>query len=393
MPSIKQAVILAGGQGIRLRPLTYKIPKPMIRFYHKPFLGYLIELLKKNGIKEVVILTGYLHEKIEDYFKDGKKWGVAIKYSFSPPETDTGQRIKNAEKLIADEFLLLYGDNYWPLNLKKHEEYFRERNVLGMVTIYRNLDIYTKNNIFVNEKGYVEIYDETKKNPLLNGVDIGFFIFKKEILKYLPKTNSHFESWVLPKLIQQKQLAGFLTNHKYYGLSNIQRIPQIKAYFRPKKIIFLDRDGVINKKPPKAHYVTAWKDFIWLPQAKKVLKLLSKKNYYIYIISNQAGIGRGLVTRKKVEEINSKMKKELKKLGIKIDDIYICPHGWDEGCYCRKPKPGLFFKASYDHHLNLFQSSCIGDDKRDIMAGKESGCKTYLVTKKNTFFDIVKKLK
>ena len=109
LSTIKQAVILAGGLGTRTRPLTLTSPKPMIRIHGKPFLEYIITLLKKNGIEEIIILTGYLHEKIEDYFKEGKKIGLKIKYSFSPVDNETGTRLKKAKGLIDEKFLLLSG--------------------------------------------------------------------------------------------------------------------------------------------------------------------------------------------------------------------------------------------------------------------------------------------
>ncbi len=124
---ISQAVILAGGKGERMRPLTLTIPKPMIKIHGKPFLEYTIRHLKKNGIKEIIILTGYLHEQIENYFKDGKKFGIKIKYSYSPVEADTGTRVRNARHIFKKYILLLYGDNYWPLDLTKLLKFYWEK--------------------------------------------------------------------------------------------------------------------------------------------------------------------------------------------------------------------------------------------------------------------------
>src|SRR3989344_783451 len=100
MQPIKQTVILAGGLGTRMRPLTFTAPKPMIPIHGKPFLVYIIELLKKNGITHILLLVGYLHEQIEEYFGDGKDFGVSISYSYSPVEADTGTRIKNSIPLL-----------------------------------------------------------------------------------------------------------------------------------------------------------------------------------------------------------------------------------------------------------------------------------------------------
>lgn len=208
MLSIKQAVILAGGQGLRMRPLTLTTPKPMILIHGKPFLEYIVELLKSNGIEKVLILTGYLHEQIEEYFKDGRKFDLSISYSYSPAEDDTGTRIRKAKKLIDETFLLLYGDNYWPLRLNELYSFYKKKHTEGLVTVYSNIDNCTKNNIFVNKNGLVEVYDKKREHKNVNGVDIGFFIFNKKVLDLLPVDNCSFEKTVLPKLIRKKQLAG-----------------------------------------------------------------------------------------------------------------------------------------------------------------------------------------
>ncbi|MCJ7509172.1 MAG: sugar phosphate nucleotidyltransferase, partial [candidate division Zixibacteria bacterium] len=113
-----QALILCGGLGKRLRPLTRKIPKSMLPVAGKPFLEYLIKLLKQNGIKEIILCTGYLHNKLKDYFGDGEKFGVNIQYSREHFPLGTGGAIKNAEKLIKSRFFVLNGDSYINLNLK-----------------------------------------------------------------------------------------------------------------------------------------------------------------------------------------------------------------------------------------------------------------------------------
>ncbi len=390
--TIQQAVILAGGLGVRMRPLTLTTPKPMIRIHDKPFLEYLIDSLKKNGIEEVIILTGYLHEEIENYFKDGKKFGLKIKYSFSPIEDETGTRIRKAKKLIQDTFLLLYADNYWPLQLDSLFAFYKKKNTEALITVYSNIDNCTKNNTLVNDKGLVEVYDKSRQTPGLNGVDIGFFILNKKVLNSLPQENFSFEKIILPQLVAKKQLAGFLTHHKYYGLSNLERILSIEEFFKPKKVIMLDRDGVINKKPPKGEYVKSWREFEFLPGAINALKLLMKKGYEIFIISNQAGIGRGVMTERDLKEIHEKFLEVCKKEGINIRGIYYCPHDWIDACFCRKPKPGMLFKAAADHNFDLTKAIFVGDDERDEQAGQGANCKTILLQQGQNLLAIVRGL-
>jgi len=392
MTLVRQAVILAGGIGTRLRPLTYKIPKPMIILNDKPFLEYLIDLLKENGIEEVILLLGYLPEKIKEYFGNGSNFGINIKYSVGDVSFETGKRIKNAEDLLDDNFLLMYCDNYWPLNLKNLLEYHNNHSVLATVTIYTNKDKFTKSNMKIDDKGYVVLYDKSRQEKNLSGVDIGFFIINKKVLELMPNTNFSFEKEILPILIKKKQLVGYLTDHKYYSIGKIERLPITEKYLQPKKVIFLDRDGVINKKPSKADYIKKWSEFEFLPGVIEALKILTQNGYEIYIISNQAGIARGMMTDNDLEEIHRNMVNGLEKKGGKVSDIYYCPHGWDEGCECRKPKPGMFFQSAREHYIDLTKAIFIGDDERDLQAGNAAGCKTILVRPNKSFLEIVKDL-
>lgn len=395
---VKQAVILAGGQGIRLRPFTLDNPKPMIPTNGRPFLEYLIEILKENRIKEVVILTGYLGEKIKDYFGDGSKFGLDIKYSYTPfldekgQENESGVRIKNAEDLLDDKFLLMYCDNYWPLQLEKLEKFYNERKTIALVTAYSNKDNFTKNNILIDNNGYVIKYDRSRKDKNLNGVEIGFFLIDKKVLKLIPKRNCHFERDILPQLVSQKQVSGYLTDNRYYSISTPERVKLTEKFLSPKKVIFLDRDGVINKRPPKADYVKNWQEFEFLPGAIEALEILCQKDYQIFVITNQPGIARGIIRKEDLDLIHQKMKEELKKQGVEIKGIYCCLHGWDEGCECRKPKPGLLFLAAREHNLDLNKVVFIGDDERDIQAGQAAGCKTILLDRGKSLLEIVKNI-
>lgn len=392
MVDIKQAVILAGGIGSRLRPLTYEIPKPMVKLNDQPFLEYLIRLLKENGISEVVLLLGYLPEKVVEYFGDGSNFGVNIKYSIGDVAWETGTRIRNANELLDEHFLLMYSDNYWPLNLKKLVKYYSGHTVLGLVTVYANKDKITQNNIFVDDEGYVIKYDKTRKDADLNGVDIGFFIMDKKILEFMPDFNFSFEKEILHQLIDKKQLCGYQTEHRYYSIGNLERLPITEKYLEPNKIIFLDRDGVINKKQPRGDYVKYWDEFEFLPGSIEAIKVLTKNKYEIYIITNQAGIARGLMSEEDFKNINQNMISELENQNCKIVDTYYCPHGWDDGCECRKPKPGMLVQAAREHYFDLTKAIFIGDDERDIQAGQAAGCKTILVTPENDLLQIVKSL-
>ncbi len=385
-----QAVILAGGKGIRLFPLTADKPKPMIEFHGRPFLEYLIEMVREQGFKRILLLLGYLPEVIQDYFGDGSKWNLEIEYSVTDVENDTGRRIKLAENLIDPVFLLMYCDNYWPMQIDRMWEQFACANVPALVTVYLNKDNYTKSNLRVDEEGYVEIYDKTRTADNLGGVDIGFVILSKEVLDLLPDGNVSFEKTVYPALIKNRQLKAYLTEHRYYSVGSHERLHLTDEFLSNRPAIILDRDGVLNKKAPKAQYVCSWDDWEWIDGAKEAVSLLKKAGYRIIIVTNQAGIARGFMTESDMHNIHEQMRREFSQVDVDIDGIYYCPHGWDDGCKCRKPKPGMLFEAQRDFHLDLTKTYFIGDDERDQEAGNAAGCRTLLVSSQMPLLKVVK---
>ncbi|MCI8477017.1 MAG: D-glycero-beta-D-manno-heptose 1,7-bisphosphate 7-phosphatase [Oscillospiraceae bacterium] len=376
---VSQAVILAGGYGTRLKPFTDSNPKPMYPFEGKPFLEYLIEQVYSFGIRDIVLLLGYLPEKITDYFGDGSKWGVHITYSTTPVEYETGLRLKTATPLIADEFLLLYCDNYCPIDFRQLMSRYEENNAMIQFTAYQNLDGYTKSNLHLAENGLVEVYDKKRLTPGLQGVDIGYAIVNKKVFELLPEENHNFEAVVYPALVAQKKLYASVTQHRYYSVGSWERIELTKGFFQPKKVIFLDRDGTLNVRPPRACYIEKPEDFVWLPGAKEAIKTLKDAGYFIILISNQPGIARGNLTEETLAAIHEKMQQDLREIGAEIDKIYYCPHNWDDGCTCRKPKPGMFFQAQKEFNLDLTKCVMIGDDERDMEAGKAAGCTCWLI--------------
>ncbi len=156
------------------------------------------------------------------------------------------------------------------------------------------------------------------------------------------------------------------------------------------KVVFLDRDGVINKKIENG-YVLYWKDFEFLPDVDKAIKLLNENRIPVIVISNQACVGKGLITRRRLDDINGRMMEELKKKGAHIDDIFVCPHKAEDDCGCRKPRTGLFKQASEKHDIDFKGSLFIGDSPEDAGAGCGAGCNTYLLKNGENLMSVVEK--
>jgi histidinol-phosphate phosphatase family protein len=369
-----QAVILAGGRGERLRPLTDSVPKPMIAFHGRPFLEYLLESLRDQGIRRVLLLLGYKAETIVDHFGDGAKFGLEVAYSISNVADETGTRLRNAKVQIEDPFLLAYCDNYWPLDLAAMTATFDAQDSLAMLTVYRNRDHYTRDNVRVDSNGTIVVYDKTRTAPDLAGVDIGFAIMRPEILDLVPAGgNPSFEATVYPQLVAAGRLTAFETSHRYYSVGSLDRLPITEHFLARERTVLVDRDGTINERMPVAEYVTSWDRWQWLPGAREALARLTAAGYRIVIITNQPGVARGALTSAELAAIHDRMCSEASVAGARIDAVLACEHGWDEGCDCRKPKPGLLFEAQRRFALDLSRVPLLGDDPRDGAAAQAAG--------------------
>jgi histidinol-phosphate phosphatase family protein len=145
------------------------------------------------------------------------------------------------------------------------------------------------------------------------------------------------------------------------------------------RAIFLDRDGVINKYPGDKKYVTSQKGFRFLPNAKKAIAGLYKHDFKLFIISNQAGVGKGLFSQKTLDSITEHMLSGIRKSGGKIEAVYYCTHREEQNCPCRKPRAGSIEKIRKEYPINIKKSFFIGDTIRDVNTAKAAGCQSILV--------------
>lgn len=175
---------------------------------------------------------------------------------------------------------------------------------------------------------------------------------------------------------RSSELGGWLGSSHPYDFKGRCLEPFASLGMR-RKAIFIDRDGVINKA--RRDYVKSVDELEILPGAARALRLLRRAGYMLIVITNQSAVGRGIITRKRLSAIHEHLRRVLSPNGIAIDAIYYCPHRSDEGCTCRKPRPGLILKASAEHNIDLRNSWLIGDDETDIAAGKAVGCRTIMI--------------
>jgi len=226
---LNQTVIFCGGFGTRLLPLTKKIPKPMVYVEKKPFLYHLILQSKKFGIKNFLILCGYKHDAIKNYFGNGSKFGVKIKYHYNNPKIETFKRLLDAKSLLNKSFLLLYGDNYSSLNFRQlvNQKKSKKNSILITVCEKKN-----NGNIDLNKKNKLIKKYFFNKRSFLNYVEIGYMILEKKIL---PKTknprNVPFNEFI-NQCVEKKKALYYLNKSGYYSISDIDRLEITRKFFK-----------------------------------------------------------------------------------------------------------------------------------------------------------------
>lgn len=226
--------ILAGGLATRLRPITEKIPKSLVPVAGKPFLAHQLELLRSRGIHRVVLCVGYRGEMIEHEFQHGSAFGVRLDYSFDGPKLlGTGGAIRRALPLLGDEFFVLYGDSYLPVDYHPIADFFHRSKKNGCMTVYRNEGRYdTSNVVFRNEE--IAVYDKKSRLPEMQHIDYGLSLFKSSVFQGYAAGLPFDLAEVMGKLVREKQLAGYEVHERFYemgspaGLAELERLLQKK---------------------------------------------------------------------------------------------------------------------------------------------------------------------
>ena len=230
-----QGVILAGGLGKRLKPLTEQIPKVMVPVNDKPFLWHLLRLLKSRGVSDVVLCVGYLGKQVRDHFGDGEGLGVRIRYSEEKKGLlGTGGSLKQAQSLLDEHFLVINGDTYLPIDYKSVENTFLRRGKAALMVVYGNQeDTGVKNNVALDNDLLVTRYEKASDNPHLKYVEAGVLALRREALE--PIAEGHpisLEKGLYPTLIQQGQLAAYVTEQKFYDIGTPAQKRLLEEFLR-----------------------------------------------------------------------------------------------------------------------------------------------------------------
>ncbi|MBO6087235.1 HAD-IIIA family hydrolase [bacterium] len=400
-----QLVIIAGGKGTRLG--LKDIPKPMALIDDKPLLEHQIELAKKYDINEIFILSGHLSNVITDYFGDGAKFGVKIHHIVEQYPLGTAGCVKLLEGKIKDRFMVFYGDVVMDFDLKSFEEFdLRHQNSVGTTLVHPNDHPYDSDLIEIDKDNKVtrvipKPHDDGKYYQ--NLVNAAVYIFSTKIFDYIEDgVSQDFGKNILPKIVKQGgELYAYKTPEFIKDMGTVDRFEVIKNDFKSGKIarlnkknkrpcIFIDRDGVINKNMDNK---PTTEEFELLDGVADAVKKINSTDYLTVVVTNQPMIAKGFVSFDEVENTHKKMETLLGEKGAFLNGIYYCPHHPERGfdgeipelkidCECRKPKAGMLYQAQKDLNIDLENSWIIGDSERDLLAGKNAGCKTVYISDK-----------
>jgi D,D-heptose 1,7-bisphosphate phosphatase len=391
-----KTVILAGGKGTRIAEIADNVPKPMILVCGKPILEHQIEVLKNNGLTDIIIGIGHLGQQIKDYFSDGSQFGCNIKYYTEEEPLGTAGMLFKLDDLSGN-FILLNGDTIFDINFSRMIDFHKEKNAGVSVAVHPNNHPFDSSLIITNNNcqitGWLNKEDERKYYK--NLVNAGIHIIYADFLKDCPhlKEKVDLDRDILKPSLQTGRIFAYSTPEYIKDMGTPERYSQVtsdiengivkqKNLKNKQKAVFLDRDGTINTYN---EFVTKPEHFKLIDRAAQAIKKINELGYLAIVITNQPVIARGEVDPETLELIHKKMETELGKQCAYIDDLFYCPHHPDKGfpgerseykidCDCRKPKPGMIINAAKKYNIDLSASFMVGDDMRDVQAGINAGC-------------------
>ncbi|MBD5584257.1 MAG: D-glycero-beta-D-manno-heptose 1,7-bisphosphate 7-phosphatase [Clostridia bacterium] len=396
-----KAVIMAGGRGTRIASVNSEVPKPMIPVLDKPILEYQIECLTRQGVKDIILVIGYLGHIVKDYFGDGKKFGANITYIEEKDPLGTAGALYFLKDEIKEDFLLLCGDLIFDIDVNRFLSAHKNNGATVTLFTHPNSHPYDSGIIIADGNGQVKdwLHKEDKRLWYRNRVNAGLHMLSPKIFTKFPTLEKRdLDRDILKPLISEgglyvydspEYVKDMGTPDRYYSVIEDIQSGKVrgKNLANKQKAIFLDRDGTLNEY---VGFLTSIDNFKLLDGVTEAVKKINESGYLAIVVSNQPVIARGEISLEELQEVHNKMETLLGADGAYLDAIYYCPHHPHKGyegerpeykidCACRKPKPGMIFKAEKDFNIDLSQSWMVGDRETDVECGKNAGCKTALI--------------
>jgi D-glycero-D-manno-heptose 1,7-bisphosphate phosphatase len=388
---------MAGGKGTRISSMVSDVPKPMIPIDGKPLLEREILSLRDQGITEFILTVSHLSEVIMDHFGNGYDLGVDITYFKEKTPLGNAGALYQLKDRLTEDFLLINGDVLFEIDVNRFIRFHKEKDALVSLFTHPNDHPYDSGLIVTDEDDRVIRWlTKEEERPLYyqNKVNAGLHLLSPEVLQNeISKEKIDLDRDVLKPLCGDRMFA-YGSSEYVKDMGTPERYEMVcRDYLSGKvgarslrnrqKAIFLDRDGTIN------HFVGFLRNLDEMelnPHSAEAIRKINASEYLCIVITNQPVIARGEVTFGELREIHNKLETLLGNEGAYLDGLFFCPHHPDRGyegeipelkidCDCRKPKPGLFFKAKDAYNIDLSASYMIGDSDNDVLAGSNAGCK------------------
>jgi NDP-sugar pyrophosphorylase family protein len=211
-PKVTQAIILAGGKGLNMRPFTFEMPKGLFPVGGKPILEQIVDMLRKFEVREIILSVGHLGEKIKEHFGDGKKFGVNITYITEEKEIGTAGALRIVGKYIkSDSFLVIHGDILIDISLSDFISFHKEEDSIGTLALSSVVDPSSFGEVVMQGTKITQFIEKPKKGKQTSQlVSCGLYLFNKEIFSYIPKQDPSLLEDIFPELAKKRQLSGFL---------------------------------------------------------------------------------------------------------------------------------------------------------------------------------------
>jgi D-glycero-D-manno-heptose 1,7-bisphosphate phosphatase len=356
-----KAVILAGGRGERIRPISDTLPKALVPIDGKPIIAHQIEQLERVGVREIFILTGYLAQSIASYCGQ-LQTNMKIHCIESSLGATPAQRILKSQIDIGDEFLLIYCDNFI-LSDSNIESVLQSNAAITFLVQSRDVG-----NIKLNSNQQA-FYTSDQRSSNYRAVELGNISVKtKRFMEVLNKTKDLPQT--LEKLSNELVCLAVISNSPVNSISNLKTYT---SNLRRRRILLLDRDGILVEKMPHREYLSNLYDYKPIYENWSILKEVSNLGVDFLIATNQPGVATGEVSEKFLREFHVRLVSELLDFGINVLAIYICKHHWSENCNCRKPRPGMLLEAMEQFEISTESTLYIGDEPKDSIAASAAG--------------------
>lgn len=400
-----QAVIMAGGKGTRLLELTKdEIPKPMTSVCGKPILQWQVEQLQRNGFTDIIMIIGHLGHKIQEFFEDGTKFGLRIRYIEEKAPLGTAGAFYYLRPMLTGEtFLLVFGDVLFDIDLTRMVQFHKQKKAEASLFVHPNTHPFDSDLVVTDEEDRILRFDS--KNNVRNYwydncVNAGLYLFNVSVCdRVIEPIKTDLEKQLLTGMIQAGEAVYAYRSPEYIkDVGTVERIrvaeKELESGYiaarnlqHAQKAIFLDRDGTINKKNGLIYQE---EQFDLEDCAVEAIRKINRSGYLAIVVTNQPVVARGLCEIEDVERIHNKMKTLLGREGVFLDEVCFCPHHPDKGypeenpkykvpCHCRKPDIGMIEDCVRKFHIDLSQSWMIGDTTVDVHTGKNAGTHTALV--------------